>query len=83
MRAMGHHILVPTKAIAEYLNSHFVTITDSLGIISSFKSSETDLKADDMVDMAMDKFKIHRCITTIKERVMIYRQFEFANKSLG
>ena len=43
------------KAIAKCLNYHFVNITDSLGLNSSFKSSEADLSVDSRVDMAIDK----------------------------
>ena len=59
MRTMGHHILVPNKAMAESLNSHFVAITDSLGLNSSSKSSEADLSVDDTVDIAIEKYKSH------------------------
>ena len=70
------------KAIAECLNSHFVNTTDSLGLNSSFKSSETDVSVDDRINMAIDKCKSHPSITTIKKRVMIYKQFEFSNIDL-
>ena len=75
-------IMSDDKAIAECLNSHFVSITDSLGLNTSFKSSETDLSLDDRVDMAIDKYEGHPSITTIKKRVMIYKQFEFSNIDL-
>ena len=82
MRTIGHHILVPNTAIAECPNSHFVTITDSLGLNSTSKSSETDLSVDDRVDMSIEKYKSHRSITAMKRRVMINRQFEFSNIDL-
>ena len=40
------------KAIAECLSSHFVKITDSLGLNESFRSSENDLSVEDRADMA-------------------------------
>ena len=82
MRTMGNHILVPNKAMAESLSSHFVATTDSLGLNSSSKSSETDLSVDDRVDMSIEKYKSHRSITAMKRRVMIHRQFEFSNIDL-
>ena len=62
--------------------SEFPFVTDSLGLNTSFKSSETDLSVDDWVDMATDKYKSHPSITTIKKRVRIYKQFEFSNIDL-
>ena len=61
--------MLDDKAIAECLHSHFVSITDSLGQNTSFKSSETDLSVDDRVDMATDKYKSHPSITNIKKRL--------------
>ena len=58
-------IVSDDKAIAECLNCHFVSITDSLGLNASFKSSETDSSVDDSVDMAIDKYKSHPSITNI------------------
>ena len=75
-------IMSDEKAIADCLNSRFVKITDSLGLNTSFKSSETDLSVDDRVDVAIDKYKSHPSISTIKRRVMIYKQFEFSNIDL-
>ena len=40
------------------------------------------MSVDDRVDMAMDKYKSHPSITTIKERVKIYKQFDFMNVDL-
>ena len=47
------------KAIAECLNSHFVNITDSLGINRSFKSNGTEINMDDRIEMAIHKYKNH------------------------
>ena len=75
-------IMSNDKAIAECLNSHFVGITDSLGLNAFSKTNETDVSVDNRVDMSIDKYKSHPGTTTIKKRVRIYKQFEFSNIDL-
>ena len=68
--------------IAECLNTHFVKITDSLGIGQSFKINETDLSMEDSIDMALAKYKNHPSIAAIKKKYRVSRKFEFNNVDL-
>ena len=65
-------VMSDDKAIAECLHSHFVMMTDSLGLNPSFKR----------IDMAIDKYKSQTNITAIKRRVKVCEQFEFGNVDL-
>ena len=55
------------KIIAESLNTHFVNITNSLGIDPFFKINETDLSMEESIDMALAKDKNHPSIAAIKK----------------
>ena len=62
-------VMSDDKAIAKCLNSHFVNITDSLGLNSSFKSNGADLTLDSRIDIVIAKYKNHPSITAIKVTV--------------
>ena len=68
--------------IAECLNTHFVNITDSIGIDPSFKINETDLSMEESIDMALAKYKTHPSIAAIKKKYKVSRKFEFNNVDL-
>ena len=70
------------KIIAECLNTHFVNITDSLGLDPSFKINETDLSMEESIDMALAKYKNHPSIAAIKKKYKVSRKFEFNNVDL-
>ena len=70
------------KIIAECLNTHFVNITDSLGIHLSFKINETDLSMEGSIDIALAKYKNHPSIAAIKKNYKVSRKFEFNNVDL-
>ena len=62
-------IISDNKMIAGCLNTHFVKITDSLGLDLSVKDDGIDMSMDDMVDIATAKYKNHPSIITIKSKV--------------
>ena len=70
------------KIIAVCLSTHFVNITDSLGIDPSFKINETDLSIEESIDMALAKYKNHPNIAAIKKKYKVSRKFEFNNVDL-
>ena len=57
------------KVIAEPFNSHFVTITDSLGLDPTFKDVGIHKAPDKKIDAAVKKYKDHPSIIAIKKRL--------------
>ena len=72
-------VISDDKVIAECLNSHFVNITDSLGLDPSFKDDGIDVSLENKVDIATEKYKNHPSIVAIKSKVQIEKKFEFSN----
>ena len=57
--------------IAECLNSHFVNVTDSLGLDFSFKDDGIDVSLENKVDIATENYKNHPSIIATKSEVQI------------
>ena len=66
-------VISDDKAIAECLNSHFVNVTDSLGLNPSFKNNETDMIMilNDWIDMVERKYKVKSIFTNRLSLVML------------
>ena len=75
-------VISDDKVIAECLNSHFVNITDSLGLDPSFKDDGIDVSLENKVDIATEKYNNHPSIVAIKSKVQIEKKFEFSNVNL-
>ena len=75
-------VISDDKVIAECLNSHFVNITNSLGLDPSFKDDGIDVSLESKVDIATEKYKNHPSIVAIKSKVQIEKKFEFSNVNL-
>ena len=75
-------VISDDKVIAECLNSHFVNITDSLGLDPSFKDDGIDVSLENKVDIATEKYNNHPSIVAIKSKVQIEKKFEFNNVNL-
>ena len=72
-------VMSDDKVIAECLNSHFVNITDSLGLDPSFKDDRIDVSLENKVEIATEKCKNHPSIVAMKSKVQIEQKFEFSN----
>ena len=70
-------ILSDDKVIAESFNSHFVTITDSLGLDPTFQEVGIHKTPEKMIDTAVKKYKDRRSIAAIKRKVKVDHEFEF------
>ena len=70
------NILSDDKVIAESFNSHFVTITDSLGLDPAFKDIGIFKAPDKKIDTAVKKYKNHPSIIAIKRKVKMGHTFE-------
>ena len=70
------NIISYDKVIAESFNSHFVTITDSLGLDPTFKDVGIHKAPDKKIDTAVSKYKDHPSIIAIKRKVKMGHTFE-------
>ena len=75
-------VISDDKVIAECLNSHFVNITDSLGLDPSFKDDGIDVSLENKVDKATEKYKDHPSIVAIRSKAPIGKKFDFSYVNL-
>ena len=65
--------------IAECFNSHFVNITDSLGLDPIFKQESSYIELDEKVEVALMKYRNHPSIIAIKHKVSYEQKFQFSH----
>ena len=70
-------IISDDQVIAESLNSHFVNITDSLGLEQTFRNVRIHKSMDKNIETAVIKYKNHPSIVAIKRKVNMNHAVEF------
>ena len=70
-------IISDDAMIAECFNSHFVNITDSLGLDPMFKQIPNCIELDEKVEVALMKYRNHPSIIAIKHKVRYEKKFQF------
>ena len=72
-------IISDDAMIAECFNSHFVSVTDSLGLGPMFKQIPNCIKLDEKLEVALMKYRNHPSIIAIKHKVSCDKKFQFAH----
>ena len=72
-------IISDDSMIAECFNSHFVNITDSLGLDPMFKQVSSSIELDENVKFSLMKCSNHPSIITIKHKVSYEQKFQFSH----
>ena len=72
-------IISDDAMIAECFNSHFVNITDSLGLDSMFKQVSSCIELDEKLKFALMKYSNHPSIIAIKHKASYEQKFQFSH----
>ena len=70
-------IISDDAMIAECFNSHFVNITDSLGLDPMFKQVSSCIELHEELKFALMTYRIHPSIIAIKHKVSYQQKFHF------
>ena len=72
-------IISDDAMIAECFNSHFVNITDSLGLDPMFKQTPNCIELDEKIEVALMKYRNHPSIIANKHKVSYEKKFQFSH----
>ncbi len=72
-------IISDDAMIAECFNTHFLNITDSLGLDPKFKQVTSCIELDEKLEIALMKYSSHLSIITIKHKVSYEQKFQFSH----
>ena len=75
-------IVSEDKMIAECLNSHFVNITNSLGLDPTFKCDTVYLDMEFQIDSAVLKYKEHSITSNIRNKAACASTFQFEHVNM-
>ena len=70
-------ILTKDEAVAECLNTYFVTITDSLNLNATYNEKKVENSLDSRIDTAIARYTNHQSILAIKETAKNITKFDF------
>ncbi len=65
--------------IAECFNTHFLNITDSLGLDPKFKQVSSCIELNEKLEVALMKYSNHPSIIAIKHKVSYEQKFQFSH----